>query len=121
MISKLCASLSSPGGGEELPPPSFLSEGLGTSPGRSLTTLDLLGDGLGGAGRAGFCLEGEDESSSDLVSELELTRAVSSLSSSSASQDVSMEMILATAGSEAGGDEMGEPPSLTLTNKPMHQ
>ena len=116
-MSRLCASLACPGGGEELAP-SPLSEGLGGSPGRSLTVLDRRGDGLGGAGRAGFCLEGEAGSSSDFGCELLLpTRAVSSLSSS-VSQDVSIDMILATAGSRGGGEDVGEPPSLTSTNKP---
>lgn len=115
-MSRLCASPDRPGGGEELPP-SPLSEGLGGSPGLSFTVLDRRGDGLGGAGRAGFCLEGEVWSSSDFGCEpLPPTRAMSSLSSS-ASQDVSMEMILATAGSGGGGEDVGEPPSLTSTNK----
>jgi hypothetical protein len=112
-MSRLCASLVRLGGGEELPP-SPLSEGLGGSPGLSFTVLDRRGDGLGGAGRAGFCLEGEVWSSSDFACEpLSPTRAVSS----SASQDASIEMILATAGSGGGGEEAGEPPSLTSTNK----
>lgn len=118
-MSKLCASLACPGGGEELPP-SPLSEGLGGNPGRSLTVLDRLGDGLGGAGRTGFCLDGEAGSSSDFSWEVLLpTRAVSS-PSSSVSQDVSMEMILAMAGSGGGGEEVGEPSSLTSTNKPEY-
>lgn len=118
-MSRLCASLACPGGGEELAP-SPLSDDLGGNPGRSLTVLDRLGDGLGGAGRAGFCLDGEVESSSDFGCEVLLpTRAVSSLSSS-ASQDVSIEIILAMAGSGGGGEEVGEPPSSTSTNKPEY-
>lgn len=116
-MSRLCASFACPGGGEELPP-SPLSEGLGGNPGLSFRVLDRRGDGLGGAGRAGFCLEGEDGSSSDFACELlQATKAVSSLSSST-SQEVSIEMILATAGSGGGGEDLGVSPSLTSTNKP---